>query len=173
VSKQTLRQHSCVEEILDDTIFLSGADALVNPVNCRGVSGAGLALEFRKRFPEQQKAYEKHCRQGLMKPGDVLVVPPAGLDPFILYFATKDHWKDPPRYEWIETGLNKTAETCVQLNITSLALPALGCGLGGLDWFRVRDLVYRAFDRIVGMRVLLYVPRKVGTYNVSTMEVPE
>jgi O-acetyl-ADP-ribose deacetylase (regulator of RNase III) len=121
-------------------IFGSTADALVNPVNCRGVMGKGLALQFKTRFPECFGPYKEACDAGLLRPG-ILVRVPSTYGPDIIMFPTKDHWREPSRLEWIEQGLAYLKAHYSEWGIRSLAMPKIGCGLGGLDWRDVRPLI--------------------------------
>ena len=129
-------------EFVHGSVFDHGCEAIVNPVNCVGAMGAGLALKFKKRFPDNFKIYADYCRKGEMKTGRVLMVsnrdrPPA----WIANFPTKDHWRDPSRMEWIKDGLLDLRFRIDERGIKSVALPALGCGLGGLNWRDVRTAI--------------------------------
>lgn len=129
-------------------IFSSPADALVNPVNCRGVMGKGLALEFKKRFPECFPPYKQACDARHLVVGTLmfvqLKVQPALFEirrPAIILFPTKDHWLDKSKIEWIEQGLKYLKAQYRQWNLTSIAMPQIGCGLGGLRWHQVMPLI--------------------------------
>lgn len=129
-----------VRERLD--LLDSSAECLVNPVNCVGVAGAGLALQFRDRWPVQVKEYSDFCRQGRMAPGilhDALL--PDGRR--ILSIPTKRHWKDRSTLEDVTLGLIALHGYCTETLPASVALPALGCGLGGLARKDVAALVKR------------------------------
>ena len=128
-------------------IFETGAEALVVPVNCVGVAGAGLALAFKQRYPEWYRSYHGCCADHLLTPGRLYLYDhhPSMLEDklfTIVNFPTKYHWKDRSRLEYIQWGLDNLAcilvleppERFVHLAVTSIAIPALGCGLGGLDW---------------------------------------
>jgi O-acetyl-ADP-ribose deacetylase (regulator of RNase III) len=121
-------------------IFDSGCMALVNPVNCQGVMGKGLAKEFKKRFPHNFKVYKIGCSSGYVRTGKVF--PCSDNQQIIINFPTKDDWRKPSEYEYIEKGLKDLVETLKDLPfITSIAIPPLGCGLGGLDWDKVLALI--------------------------------
>lgn len=125
------------------SIFDSVAEALVNPVNCVGVMGGGLALGFRHRYPAMHEQYLMKCQLGMIKIGgelDVFVEDATNRD-FVINLPTKDHWKDPSKYEYIIDGLNKLIDAVDKWKINSVAIPALGCGLGGLDWRKVYSLI--------------------------------
>ncbi len=120
------------------SIFDSRAQVLVCPVNCVGVMGKGLALEFKRRFPNLEKRYKAMCTQdgyGL-KPGDIAwgMLSPSQ----ILLAATKKHWRNPTNIVWVETILGNTR--WLGRMPDSIAIPQLGCGCGGLDWADVEPL---------------------------------
>ena len=112
-------------------IFNSQMETIVNPVNCVGVMGKGLALEYKKRYPALFLSYKSTCARKLIIPGRVYVS--RQQDKKVLLFPTKDHWKDPSKYEYIDSGLSYFAKNYKDLNIQSCAFPRIGCGLGGLD----------------------------------------
>ena len=120
-------------------LFDSKCDALVNTVNCVGVMGAGIALSFKKRFPEMFKEYQIWCRRKRREPGDIFVWSNGDL-PVVINLATKDHWRAPSRYEWIDTGLSNLRNE-LDRSHASCALPALGCNNGGLIWYKVKKLI--------------------------------
>ena len=131
-------------------LFLSKADALVNPVNCRGVMGKGIALEFKQRFPECVPPYKSAVASGNLVPGTLVYVrlimhPDLFFTnrPAVILFPTKDHWRDKSRIEWIDRGLRFLRDHFRQWQINSLALPQIGCGLGGLSWPDVKQLIER------------------------------
>lgn len=113
-------------------IFESDADALVNPVNTVGVMGKGLALEFKKRFPEMFKSYRFYCTHMNYKIGELMIY--TGCKPAIINFPTKTHYKMPSKIEYIEEGLKSFCSCYEERGIKSVAFPKLGCGLGGLNW---------------------------------------
>ena len=120
-------------------IFNSQMETIVNPVNCVGVMGKGLALEYKKRYPALFLSYKSACARKLIIPGRVYVS--RQQDKKVLLFPTKDHWKDPSKYEYIDSGLSYFAKNYKDLNIQSCAFPRIGCGLGGLDWEKVKSLL--------------------------------
>jgi O-acetyl-ADP-ribose deacetylase (regulator of RNase III) len=138
-------------------LFESDAEALVNAVNCVGVMGKGIALEFRRRFPRMFEAYRRRCEAGRLRPGRVWAVRDGGR--VIVSFPTKDHWRDGSRIQDVEAGLRSLRELLVNEGISSVALPALGCGLGGLDWDVVAAAIHRELDGLPGVRIELYEPR--------------
>lgn len=122
-------------------IFESHAQTLVNTVNCVGVMGKGIALEFKKRYPEMFNDYKIRCEEGKLKPGiPYLYEDTRGTS--ILNFPTKQHWRSPSKYSYIEEGLDFFREHYKEWNIKSIAFPPLGCGNGGLEWSDVGPLMY-------------------------------
>ena len=124
------------------TVFNTPAQTVVNTVNCRGVMGAGLALEFKLRYPEMFEDYARRCRAGEVRVGEPYVYK-GYASPWILNFPTKLHWKDPSRIEWVEQGLEHFTRMYRKEGITSAAFPPLGCTHGGLDWAQVQPLMER------------------------------
>lgn len=141
------------------SLFECGAHAIVNPVNCVGVMGKGLALQFRTRYPSMYHAYKQACGRGEVKLGNVW---PFELDTtrpqWILNFPTKEHWRDPARIEWISWGLGDLVEMIACLKLDSVALPALGCGEGGLDFALVRPLIENRLGSL-DVNVILFAPQ--------------
>jgi O-acetyl-ADP-ribose deacetylase (regulator of RNase III) len=150
---------------MDGDIFESGAEALVNTVNCVGVMGKGLALEFKKRFPKNFKAYRDVCAEGLLHTGKSFVFMNRMYDAhattprYIINFPTKQDWRDPSEYAYIAFGLNDLEAKIRNYGITSIAIPALGCGLGGLDWIKVKQLIIAKMCQIECVTVYLYGPK--------------
>ena len=118
----------------------SPAKVLVNTVNTRGVMGAGIALRFKKIYPDMFMRYRELCEQGRFRIGNLFLYKTS--HKWILNFPTKDHWRAPSRTEFIEAGLRKFIATHDEMGITSIAFPLLGCGNGGLDYdTQVRPLM--------------------------------
>lgn len=141
-------------------ILKANAEALVNTVNCVGIMGRGIALQFRKKFPENYEVYRQICDTGKLKVGMMMVYDLHRLmNPrFIINFPTKRHWKGKSHIEDIESGLKALIEEVRAHGIRSIAIPPLGCGLGGLDWKDVRQLIEKAFREVPDVQVLLYEP---------------
>ena len=144
------------------SIFDSTADAYVNPVNCLGVSGAGLAKEFVSRFPQNQTLLKEAAKKNMVCLGRVHLVnlPPGLHEPFwIINFPTKQHWKDKSELWLIEMGLLDLEKKIKSYSIPSIAFPALGCGLGGLDWVDVNHLLWSFAKRLPDVAVTVYRPK--------------
>lgn len=124
-------------------IFDSKMQTLVNPVNTFGAMGKGLALQFKKRYPEYYEAYRRACTRRVFQIEKCFVYNFEDRDQKIYSFPTKSHWCRPSRWEWIDAGLQHLAENLERYGITGLAVPALGCGEGGLEWDVVQDLLYK------------------------------
>ncbi|HOS93495.1 MAG TPA: macro domain-containing protein [Armatimonadota bacterium] len=141
-------------------LLQADVEALVNTVNCVGYMGRGIALQFRQAFPANYEAYVKACRAGEVQPGRVLVYETDALmgPRYIINVPTKRHWRGRSRYDDVEAGLSALAQVVRERGIRSVAVPPLGCGLGGLDWRRVRSMIQRAFAELPEVRVLLYTP---------------
>jgi O-acetyl-ADP-ribose deacetylase (regulator of RNase III) len=141
-------------------ILRTKAEALVNPVNCVGIMGRGLALQFKEKFPDNFLAYKAAYERGELKPGRMLVIDlnRPHSPRLVINFPTKQHWKDKSRIKDIENGLTALIEEIRIRNIKSIAIPPLGCGLGGLDWNIVRPMIKDAFKELPNIHVLLYEP---------------
>lgn len=135
------------------------AEALVNTVNTVGVMGRGVALQFKQRFPENFKAYEKACARKEVVPGRMFVFETGDLFPrIIINFPTKRHWRYHSRMEDIDAGLEDLVRVLRERGVTSVAVPPLGCGLGGLDWNEVRPKIEAALDSVPGLSAVLFEP---------------
>jgi len=147
-------------ELTRGDILKADAEALVNTVNCVGVMGRGIALQFRKAFPENFKAYKSACDKKKLHSGMMLV---CDLNRFqnpryVVNFPTKRHWKGKSKIEDIESGLEALVKEVNRRKIRSIAIPPLGCGLGGLSWNQVKPIIQKAFDALPDVQVLLYEP---------------
>lgn len=156
----------------------SQAEALVNTVNCVGVMGRGIALQFKNAFQENFKAYAAACKRDEVQPGRMFVFETGQLAPprYIINFPTKRHWRGNSRIEDIEAGLKALVEVIRAKGIRSIAVPPLGSGLGGLDWTaEVRPRVEAALRALDDVQVIVYEPR--GAPSSDTMrhrrEVPK
>ncbi len=152
-------------ELTHGDLLKQEADALVNAVNCVGVMGRGIALQFRRAFPENFKIYESACKRGELRPGSMLVFETSRLkNPcYVINFPTKRHWRDKSRLTDIESGLEALVVEVKRLKIRTIALPALGCGLGGLEWPDVRPRIEKAFSSVPEVHVWLFEPEDPPT----------
>ncbi|HHX8289294.1 TPA: type II toxin-antitoxin system antitoxin DNA ADP-ribosyl glycohydrolase DarG [Vibrio diabolicus] len=147
-------------EITRGDILRADAEAIVNTVNCVGVMGRGIALQFKKAWPENFKVYAAACKSKDVQPGKMFIFETGQLaNPrFIINFPTKRHWRGASRIEDIESGLAALVEDIKRLGIESIAIPPLGAGLGGLDWLLVREKIEAAMKPLSDVQVLLYEP---------------
>ncbi len=164
-------------EYVTGDILKANVDALVNTVNCVGVMGRGIALQFKKAFPDNFKVYEAACKRKEVLPGRMLVHATGQLTgpKYIINFPTKRHWRGKSRMEDIDAGLVALAEEIVARKITSVAVPPLGSGLGGLDWQEVRARIEAALGNLTGVRVIVFEPNGAPDAKVMarSKEVPE
>jgi len=139
-------------------LLAAEVEALVNTVNTEGVMGKGIALQFKKAFPDNFKSYQRACKAGEVVIGRMHVVQRLASPRFIINFPTKKHWRRPSRLEYIDSGLADLVARVRELGIESIAVPPLGCGNGGLDWGSVRPRIVEAFEAIPDVRVRLFEP---------------
>ncbi len=149
-----------IEEKRGD-LLREDAEALINTVNCVGVMGRGIALQFKKAFPENFKAYVSACKRGEVQPGRMNVFETGQLTHprFIINFPTKRHWRGKSRMEDIEVGLEALVEVVRDKKIRSIAIPSLGSGLGGLEWTQVKPRIQAAFRDLGDVHVMIFEPR--------------
>ena len=136
-------------------------EALVNTVNCVGVMGKGIALQFKNAFPDMYAIYRVACKKKQVMPGKMwidVVIDHNNEFKIVINFPTKRHWRDASRIEDIESGLRSLVEDLKQMKIKSIAIPPLGCGNGGLDWAVVCPMIEEAMRQVPNTRVLLYEP---------------
>lgn len=147
-------------EYTSGDILKDDAEALVNTVNCVGVMGRGIALQFKNAWPENFKAYATACKREEVQPGRMFVFETGTLTPprFIINFPTKRHWRGKSRIEDIEAGLVALKELIQTRGIRSIALPPLGSGLGGLEWPEVRARIESTLADLPEVRVRVYEP---------------
>jgi O-acetyl-ADP-ribose deacetylase (regulator of RNase III) len=130
-------------KFLKGDLLKSDAEALVNAVNTVGVMGKGIALQFKNQYPENYKVYKAACNKGELKIGTILIVKDGDLfnQKFIVNFPTKQHWRSPSEISYIQDGLIALKKAIQEYDIQSIAIPPLGCGLGGLDWNVVKPMI--------------------------------
>ncbi len=143
-------------------IFDSSAEALVNTVNTVGVMGKGIALQFKKAFPNNFKAYVTACENGEIETGKLFVYTDQNIDTgekIIINFPTKKHWRNPSEYSYIEQGLDDLIKVVERLNIKSIAIPPLGAGNGGLQWKKVKEIIEEKLEKI-NVEIVVYEPNE-------------
>ncbi len=141
-------------------LLTAEVDALVNTVNTVGVMGKGIALQFKRAYPDNYRAYHAACQRGEVQLGRMFLVDRGVLGPrrYIINFPTKKHWRSASRLDDIRTGLADLVDVVLHHEITSVAIPALGCGNGGLDWAEVRPLIEAACARMPQVRAVAFAP---------------
>lgn len=141
-------------------LLVQDAEALVNTVNCVGIMGRGVALQFKKKFPENFKAYAAACKRNEVVPGKMFVYETHTItNPhFIINFPTKRHWRGQSRIEDIKAGLDDLVRVLAKYNIHSIVLPPLGCGLGGLDWSAVKPAIESKLAELSDVNIVVFGP---------------
>jgi O-acetyl-ADP-ribose deacetylase (regulator of RNase III) len=149
--------------LVEGDILKAEAEAIVNSVNCVGVMGRGIALQFKNAFPDNFKVYAAACKRGEVQPGRMLVYDTGELTTprYIINFPTKRHWRGKSRMEDIDSGLIALVEEIRKRGIRTIAIPPLGSGLGGLNWAEVRPRIEAALTDLPGVDVLVYEPNVV------------
>lgn len=155
-------------------LLQSGAEAIINTVNCVGVMGKGIALQFKQEFPGNYEAYRRACDAGEVRLGEMFVFDTGSMiNPrWIINFPTKGHWKAKSRIEDIASGLKDLKRVIETLGVRSIAVPPLGCGNGGLDWPDVEPMIRTALGDLDDVEVMLFPPSgapKVDSMRVNTM----
>ncbi|QKW12491.1 macro domain-containing protein [Verrucosispora sp. NA02020] len=135
-------------------------DALVNAVNTVGVMGKGIALQFKRAYPANYAAYRAACAKNEVHLGRMFVHDAARPGPrrYVINFPTKGHWRAASKLSDVHAGLADLGRVVRERQITSIAVPALGCGHGGLAWAEVHPVIERAFAELPDVRVVLFVP---------------
>jgi O-acetyl-ADP-ribose deacetylase (regulator of RNase III) len=157
--------------ITNGNIIEANAEALVNTVNCVGYMGKVMALQFKQAYPDNFNAYARTCRSNDIKPGKMFIFETGQMfnPKYIINFPTKRHWRGESRLEDIESGLKALIQVVKKLNIRSIAVPPLGCGLGGLKWSVVRPMIEQAFSDLPDIHMYLYAPQ--GAPDAKAMPV--
>jgi O-acetyl-ADP-ribose deacetylase (regulator of RNase III) len=155
-------------DLLGDSV-----EAIVNTVNTEGVMGKGIALQFKNRFPANYEAYRAACKRGEVQLGSMFVFDTGALagPRYIINFPTKGHWRSNSKLVDVRVGLGDLVRIIDELNIRSIAVPPLGCGLGGLDWNEVRPLIVSALDPIASLDTHLYGPNTTLNFVENTSPV--
>lgn len=138
-------------------MFAIDVDVRVNTVNCVGIMGAGVALAFKRRYPDMFNAYQKKCRSGLIRPGKVDIWKTLTGE-WVINFPTKRDWRERSRYEYIDAGLEDLRMYLDAQGEITVAMPALGCGHGGLDWSRVRPMIVEKLGGLTNASISVFEP---------------
>ena len=144
----------------EGNILESKAEALVNTVNTVGVMGKGIALQFKRAFPNNYQSYHKACKEGLIQVGNLFVSKDSSIttgEKYIINFPTKTHWRKPSEYEYIKSGLDDLRRVIKEYNLKSIAIPPLGVGNGGLNWEIVKDLIQNYLQN-ESIEIIVYEP---------------
>ena len=142
---------------LDGDLLEDDADVLVNTINCVGAMGAGIALQFKHKFPFNFLRYQQICRLGKVRPSDILIYEEEGQT--IYNLATKDQWRESSRMSWISKGCSNLKKEIQSNSIKSIAIPALGCNNGGADWPRVKSILEKWLQGL-NCEVRIYLPKE-------------
>ena len=140
-------------------MLAADVDAMVNAANTVGVMGKGLALQVKRAFPDVFAAYARACKAGEVEVGRMHVVRRATPPRVVINFPTKQHWRQPSQLAFVRDGLRDLIAHVRALSIASIAVPPLGCGLGGLAWRDVEPLIVDAFAALPAVEVVLFAPR--------------
>ena len=143
-------------------LLAASDEALINTVNTVGVMGKGIALQFKDRYPYNFQVYQQACKEGSIFPGKLLVTRDSNLSTdskWIINFPTKKDWKHRSKYEYIEEGLKDLVRVLDQYRIKSIAIPPLGCGNGGLDWSKVKELMEKYLGEL-NVDIHIYQPNE-------------
>jgi O-acetyl-ADP-ribose deacetylase (regulator of RNase III) len=142
------------------TLLDAKAEAVVNTVNTVGVMGKGIALMFKERFPKNYQEYLVASKSGAVQIGKMFVSATDELfgPKWVINFPTKKHWRNPSKIEWVREGLEALKEVIREKRITSIAIPPLGCGNGGLNWSNVRPLIQEYLNDLTDVEIIIYEP---------------
>ncbi len=144
-------------------MFREPVQALVNTVNCVGVMGKGVALEFKRRWPANFNVYRKLCDAKALSPGKMFVFDRGALvedgPRYLVNFPTKVHWRSKSELSYVEDGLDDLMRVIAEHGIKSIALPPLGCGNGGLDWADVKPLIENKLGSLDSVKVIVFSPK--------------
>lgn len=150
---------------LQGDLFDSGAECLVNAVNCEGVMGKGVAYQFKKKFPDNTKEYIEKCKTGELRIGKIHTYYTGKV--WIVNFPTKNRWREPSRLSYIDVGLDQLVQFLSEKKIRTIAIPALGCGNGGLIWAEVRSLIEKKLSCVEDLcDILVYEPSLTKTIKL-------
>lgn len=154
-------------KIAHGNLLKAKTEAIVNTVNCVGVMGKGIALQFKQGFPANYDAYRRACENGELKLGEMFVYDTGSMiwPRYIINFPTKGHWKARSKLRDVEQGLEDLKRVIRDYHIKSIAVPPLGCGNGGLLWADVEPLIHRALGDLPGVEVQLFAPEGAPKFD--------
>lgn len=151
-------------------IFESKAQCLVNTVNCEGYMGKGIAYQFKLRYPENNKDYMRACKSGELHIGTIHFFIEDGI--WIVNFPTKDKWREKSHISYVEVGLDRLVEFIHDKRPTSVAIPPLGCGNGGLEWNEVKGIIDNKLSSVKEIcDITVFEPS--ASYRVMPREAPQ
>ena len=164
-------------EYKNGDMFNEPTEAIVNTVNCVGVMGKGVALEFKRRWPDNFKAYKRLCDDKQLSTGQMFVFDnndflDGGKHRYLINFPTKQHWRSRSKIEYVRDGLVDFVKQVRELGIRSVALPPLGCGNGGLDWAEVRPLIEAALAELPDVHFVIFAPAAEPSEQTEQSQVP-
>jgi O-acetyl-ADP-ribose deacetylase (regulator of RNase III) len=149
-----MKENQMIYYVKDGDLLEANADYYVNAVNCVGVMGKGIAAQFKAKYPEMFSDYKLTCKEGKLRPGVLHIWKN------IINFPTKNHWKDLSTYGYIDLGLEFLKQwLSLRKECISVAMPALGCGLGGLDWMIVKEAIKDTLGELKN-DIYVYEPRQ-------------
>ncbi len=158
-----------IDIIKKGNLLDADVEAVVNTVNTEGVMGAGVALQFKKAFPDNFKLYEKAAKVGQINVGKIFVTETGKITnpKYIINFPTKQHWRYPSKLVWIKDGLEDLKKFIIKKKIKSIALPPLDCGNGKLNWNDVKPLIINSLEDISNLQVQLFEPSDYAYHTAS------
>lgn len=147
---------------INGNIFDAEVEAIVNPVNCVGVMGKGLAKQVKEKYPGNYKIYERDCEYGIVRIGKMhqYFLGEDKLPNWIINFPTKIHWRDQSYINHIKFGLKDLVKVIKECNIKSIAIPPLGCGCGGLNWNEVKIIIEQELNELTDVKIWIYEPKE-------------
>lgn len=145
-------------EFEQGNLLEANTEALVNTVNCVGVMGKGIALQFKQTFAENFRQYKEACDAGQVQLGQMFTFATGKLlnPKYLISFPTKRHWRGKSQIQYIEAGLQALVAEVQKLDIKSIAIPPLGCGNGGLDWMQVKPTIVQTFAELPQLKVIIF-----------------
>ena len=159
-------------KLAEGDLLKASTEAIINTVNCVGVMGKGIALQFKQAFPANYEAYRRACEAGEVSLGEMFVFDTGSMifPRYIINFPTKGHWKARSRLADVASGLDDLRRVLIERRIASIAVPPLGCGNGGLDWADVEPLIREKLSNLDGVDVELFFPAGAPKFDEMRVE---